>query len=221
MVTATGRIRTVKVGDRWAAHTGTLSHKGSNTMAAEHQQNGQRSEFIKEMYRIYWANMARSMDGVWKTLAPITVAGTIIAAVDQQYLPMWIGTSFSMVIVLWALNVSIDMNAWHRRNLFLACKAEAEFLRTEDYGHLLPAAYKTPPTKWITFYKVNAYVFVALLLLTMLYVVFFGVDHSGYAIETWIPMVVLASGGIATIVNAVAQERSAKTRHQELFASGD
>jgi hypothetical protein len=96
-------------------------------MTAENGNNS-RKDFIKEMYHVYWANISRSMEGVWKVLAPITVAGTILAGVHKDLLPAPLGIAIAFVVVLWALNVTIDLNAWHRRNLFFVAKAEQSFL---------------------------------------------------------------------------------------------
>lgn len=108
------------------------------------ENDRERRDFVKEMYRVYWANMARSMEGIWKVLGPVTVVGTIIAAVHRDYLPAPLGVSLAFVVILWALNVTIDLNSWHRRNLFFLVKAERTFLKDGDYGHLLPVRYRTP-----------------------------------------------------------------------------
>ncbi len=179
--------------------------------------NSTRPEFLMEMYRVYWANIARSMEGVWKVLAPITVAGTILAGVHKDYLPASFGISLALVVILWALNVTIDLNAWHRRNLLFVAKAEQEFLAEKDYGRILPAAYRVPSAGWITFYTINAVTFVAFLILSALYAAIWELRDVGF-VEGWLlPCIVLGGGLIATGLNAWAQERSARGHRDELF----
>jgi len=179
--------------------------------------NRDRTEFIREMYRVYWANMARSMEGTWKVIAPLTIVGTIIGAIHKEYLPASLGLSFAFAIVFWALNVTIDLNAWHRRNLFFLAKAEEEFLLPEDYGRLLPACYKTPPKGWIAFYIIHAIAFVAVIMLTILYGVTCALPGTGFLGGWLLPLVVLSAGLILTTINFVSQEASARRRFRELF----
>jgi len=176
--------------------------------------NSPRQEFIKEMYGVYWANITRSMEGVWKVLAPVTVVGTILAGVQKEYLPILFGIYLAFLIIFWALNVMIDLNDWHRRNLFFLTKAEHEFLNPDDYGKLLPSAYRIPKNEWITFYKINAIVFLALLVLTLL----FACCKLG-----WDDLIVLAIGlivgAVLTFCNKRRQDKRATKKHEELFGN--
>ena len=176
-----------------------------------------RADFVIEMYRVYWANMARSMEGVWKILAPITVAGTIIAAVHKEYLPGPLGISLAFLVIFWALNMTIDLNAWHRRNLFFLTKVEQQFLRSQDYGGLLPKEYKKPATGWITFYKINAWVFFAFLVLTVIYSALWKFPNTGATGNWLMPGVVFSVGVISTILNAREQGKSSQEHFNELF----
>ena len=173
-----------------------------------------RTDFIKEMYGVYWANITRSMEGVWKVLAPLTVVGTIIAAIDQGYLPAIFGISLAFLIIFWALNVMIDLNDWHRRNLFFLTKVEQEFLTSEDYGKLIPAKYKTPEKGWITFYKINAIVFLVLLALTVLFA-YYKLNCTEFVVLA----VVLIVGGILTFYNKYHQDKSTLKKFNELFGN--
>lgn len=180
----------------------------------EEQNADQRLEFVRAMYGVYWANMARSMDGVWQILGPITVTGTVIAGVHKDYLPGPLGISLAMLIVIWGINATIDLNAWHRRNLFFATKAEQEFLTDADYGKLLPSKYKRPSRGWIAFYAINLMVFLVFLGLTAIY----GLSTlNGRAL--CLPLVVLLIGIVVTVLNAVDQEGSAKKHLNELFGA--
>jgi len=178
------------------------------------QNEDPRKDFIKEMYGVYWDNITRSMEGVWKVLAPLTVVGTIIAAIHQGYLPAIFGISLAFLIIFWALNVMIDLNDWHRRNLFFLTKAEQEFLTAEDYGKLLPVKYKTPETRWITFYKINAIVFLVLLALTAFFA-WYKLDCT----ELIFLAVLLIIGGILTFCNKCHQDKSALKKFNELFGN--
>lgn len=179
-----------------------------------------RADFIKEMYRVYWANMARSMEGVWKVLAPITVAGTIVAGVHKNYLPAPLGIALAIAVILWALNLTIDLNAWHRRNLFFAAKAEQIFLTRTDYGRLLPVEYETPKKGWVTFYEINAAAFAVFLVLVIVYAVVWKRLHVCLVDEWLLPLVVLTVGLALTGYNAWAQEESAQRHFKELFGNG-
>jgi hypothetical protein len=165
------------------------------------------------MYRVYWANMARSMDGVWKVLAPITVAGTVIAGVHRNYLPATWGLSMAFLVVLWGINVTIDLNAWHRRNLFFCTKAERQFLGDSDYGQVLPASYRAPKQGWIAFYTINVFVFTAFLVLTVGY----AISQKLNSRTCLVPGIVLIVGVPLTLVHAASQERSAARHRRELF----
>jgi len=179
---------------------------------ADDKNKDQRLEFVRAMYGVYWANMARSMDGVWQILGPITVTGTVIAGVHKDYLPGPLGISLAMLIVIWGINATIDLNAWHRRNLFFATKAEQEFLTDADYGKLLPSRYKRPSRRWIAFYSINVTVFLVFLGLTAVY----GLSTlEGRAL--CLPVVVFLVGIVLTVLNAVNQEESAKKHLNELF----
>jgi hypothetical protein len=187
-------------------------------MSDEPQCQDRRPDFVIEMYRVYWANMARAMEGVWKVLGPVMVVGTVIAAVHEDVLPAPLGLSIAFVVVLWALSVTVDLNAWHRRNLFFLVRAERMFLSEHDYGGLLPAKYRTPPSGWITFYTINGLTFLVLLLLTALYAFCWKLPGSPF-VDAWLlPLLVLAPGAALTAINAHGQERSARSHHRELFA---
>ena len=187
-------------------------------MCEEPRHGDDRARFVIEAYQVYWANMSRSMEGVWKILAPITVAGTAIAAVHQEYLPASLGVSLVFLVCFWALNVVIDLNAWHKRNLLFATKAERQFLAPSDYGALLPARYRKPKLGWITFYKINAAALVALLALTSSYAI---VSHP----VTWgnccLPALALVVGIACTVWNYRVQARSEDKHFNELFVGVD
>lgn len=181
------------------------------------ETSSHRQDFVKQMYNVYWANMSRSMEGTWKVIAPLTIVGTILGAIHKEYLPVSLGLSFAFAMVFWALNVTIDLNAWHRRNLFLLTKAEQEFLLQEDYGHLLPACYKTPPKGWIAFYMIHAITFLAVIVFVILYGTIWKLPGTGFFCGWLMPLAVLAVGLILTVINFFAQETSARCRFCELF----
>jgi len=178
------------------------------------QNEDPRKDFIKEMYSVYWGNITRSMEGVWKVLAPVTVVGTIIAGVHQGYLPPLFGISLAFLIIFWALNVMIDLNDWHLRNLFFLTKAEHEFLNPDDYGKLLPAEYRIPDTKCITFYKINGLVFLILLIFTILYA-WWKVGRFDFLVLS----IMLITGGILTFCNKRHQDKRAIKKFEELFGN--
>lgn len=180
-----------------------------------------RKDFIKEMYSVYWSNMARSMDGIWRVLAPITVTGTIIAGVHKDILPAQLGIAVAIMIIFWALNVTIDLNAWHRRNLFFATKSEQEFLSIEDYGVLLPGKYRLPKFGWITFYIINAFSFAAILIFIIVYAITSKLRYICFIDGFLSPLIVFILGIALTVYNAMKQERSSKDHYNELFKKGN
>ncbi|MFW6118921.1 MAG: hypothetical protein ACOC7S_01145 [Planctomycetota bacterium] len=186
-------------------------------MGNEPEFGDRRAHFVIEMYRMYWTNKRRSMEGLWKVLGPVTIVGTIVAGAHLEYLPASLGFSLAFIVLFWALNVTIDLNAWHRRNLFLLVKAERKFLADTDYGDLLPARYRKPPVNWITCYKINAWVFIALLAVAAAYGLIWKPPRGGFVGGWLLPLLVLAIGALLTAVNAHAQERSANRSHAELF----
>lgn len=183
-------------------------------MSEQLSKDEKRSDFIKEMYGVYWENITRSMEGVWKVLAPLTVVGTIMVAIHRCYLPADLGISLALLIIFWALNIMIDLNDWHRRNLFFLTKVEHEFLTSEDYGKLILAEYKTPKKGWITFYKINAIVFLVLLALTVLFACY-KLDCTEFVVLA----VMLIVGGILTFYNKYHQDKSAHKKFKELFGN--
>lgn len=187
-------------------------------MDEAHIDAAKRTDFIKEMYRVYWSNMARSMEGTWKVITPLTIVGTIIGAIHKDYLPVSLGLSLALVIVFWALNAIIDLNAWHRRNLFFLTKAEQEFLTPEDYGRLLPACYGTPPKGWIAFYTIHSVTLLAVIGFIILYGAAWKLRGAGL-LHGLLPLVVLLAGSILTWINFLHQEGSARRRFSELFGN--
>ncbi len=162
----------------------------------------ERADFVKEMDR--------------EILAPITVAGTLVVGVHRDFLPAPLGVSLAILVIIWGINVTIDLNAWHRRNLLFATKAEQQFLNPTDYGHLLPSVYSLPSKAWITFYLINVLIFVAFLVLVVLY----GAMTLSRR-ERWLPGLVLLVGILGTSRNAWKQERSAGKRLRELFGDSE
>ncbi len=175
-----------------------------------------RKEFICSMYPEYWNSISRSMDSVWKVIAPLTVIGTIISAMYKDFLPAFVGFGLCFIILFWALNMTIDLNAWHRRNLFFLSKIEKYFLEKEDYGNLLPVAYMRSKQGWITIYKINMWTFAILLLaICIMFAVYY---HCNPELNLLlVPFLLFFVGCCLTIYNYYKQEKSARERFDELF----
>ncbi len=181
-------------------------------MESDEKSKARRDEFLIQWYGVLWSNVNRSMEGIWKILAPIAVVGTIMAAVQQGYLPLALGSALTFVILLWALNMTIDLNQWHRRNLIFLTAVEREFMLEDDYGRLIPAKYRTRGPGWIRFYKINAVVFLVLLVLASGYAALFKTEASG-ACYHW---VILAAGAVLTAINFRDTEKRAREYAREL-----
>ncbi len=171
-----------------------------------------RDEFLIQWYGILWANVTRSMEGIWKVLAPIAVVGTVMAAVQKGYLPLPLGSSLTFVILLWALNMTIDLNQWHRRNLVFLTAVEREFLRDDDYGRVIPAKYRERGAEWIRFYMINAVVFGVLLVLAAGYAALADGQRAG----AWYHWLVLGVGLLLTAANLWDTESRARAYAREL-----
>lgn len=183
-------------------------------------------QFLINWYGVLWSNIDRSMRGIWNVLGMVTLTGTVLVAVHRGYLPYSVGVIVGFLLILWGVNITIDLNAWHRRNLFFLTAIERELLHERDYGRLLPETYKRPKPDWITFYELNMGLFVLL-----------GLAFCGYALvretawprpgEVWTIWVVpihwlgLAIGIVLTLFNFTKQGKSARKHWEELFLPAD
>ena len=163
------------------------------------------------------------MDGIWKLLGPITLVGSIWFAIYQQYLPSNLGNALVFIIIFWAINVTIDFNQWHRRNLIFYTAVEREFLSSQDYGHLIPLKYKIPKKGWISFYRICLITFLTVLFIAC-YLCFspevtqIKRQHKLY--ERY-DILILGAGMIFSIWNFVNQERASRRYRHELFSDND
>ena len=180
----------------------------------EIQERDSRSEFLIKWYEILWSNINRSMEGIWKILAPITVVGTIILATQKGYVPLSLGAALVFIVLFWGLNLTIDLNNWHRRNLCLLTTVERELLRDADYGRIILARYRKPSYEWITFYKINFIALVILFAVCIIYFFWTSIQHEEIAWYFWL---LVGIGMVATICNFIIHERSAKKRVEALF----
>lgn len=177
-----------------------------------------KSDFLIAWYDILWRNIDRSMTGMWQILAPITVVGTGLWAVSEGHLPIWLGGSGILLIIFWAINLTIDLNSWHRRNLYLLTSVERRFLDDEDYGKLIPGKYRTPKRHWLlTFYWVHGLTFAALLIIAGGFLGYL-CYHTGVNCITWISLCfVSAAGLIVTGMHGYRDWMSESKLYNELF----
>lgn len=183
-------------------------------MSCEHPQ---RSDFLVAWYDILWRNIDRSMTGMWQVLAPITVVGTGLWAVGGEFLPLWVGGPAIVFVIMWAINLTIDLNSWHRRNLYLLATVERHFLNEEDYGRLIPCSYRTPNESWIRFYVVHGLTLGLLLPLAFGYLCQIAWSREVHCM-TWTALVAaLLAGLICTGFHLYRDLQSAARMHAELF----
>lgn len=190
-----------------------------------------RNAFLIEWYKILWNNARQSMESIWKLIYPITLVGTVWVAIHQSYLPPILGNSLVFVILFWAINVTIDSNQWHRRNLIFYTAVERYFLKENDYGRLIYSKFKSPKTGWISFYRICLYAFITLLLLAMIHAVtpfcqelkicapeeLSSKITSRICITSGYDIWILILGIIYSFWNYVDQEKSTKKYKNELF----
>jgi hypothetical protein len=120
-----------------------------------------RDEFLRTWYTVLWSNIDRSMTSIWQIAGPIALVGAAFIAEDK--LGVNVTTSLQLVILFWALNNTMDMNSWHRRNLIFVARVERQFLLPSDYGVVAPRSFREPRTDWIEFYAINFWTFCLLL----------------------------------------------------------
>lgn len=183
-------------------------------MSSEHPQ---RSEFLVSWYDVLWRNIDRSMTGMWQVLAPITVVGTGLWAVGGEYLPLWVGGPAIVFVIMWAINLTIDLNSWHRRNLYLLATVERQFLSEGDYGRLIPRRYRTPQQRWVRFYVVHGLTLGILLPLAFAYLCQIAWSRDVHCM-TWFALVGALLAGLTFTGHHLRQDRrNASEMHAELF----
>ena len=178
-----------------------------------------RQKFLIEWYKILWNSARQSMDGIWKLIGPVTLVGTIWFAMYNQYIPFRLGSSLIFIILFWAINITIDFNQWHRRNLIFYTAIENKFLQKQDYGRLLPRDFRRPKKKWISFYRICFFVFFLMLIFSFLFALV-QFDGSMAKRVPWIArydLLIFFLGFGSTILNYLKNERSAKQYIEELF----
>jgi len=190
---------------------------------AQKNNKSQRAQFLLNRHSQLWSNIDRSMRGIWNILATITLVGAILVSIQKEYLPLSLGAILAFGVIFWGINMAIELNVWHRRNLFFLATIENQFLEEEDYGKVLPRDYKTPPNKWIRFYFINVITFIVLLLVIAVYVGYKEISSSsnsdrGLSYDVW-HWIILVLGILVTLINAYLRERSAQKRHRELFGN--
>lgn len=173
-----------------------------------------RNTFLIEWYKILWNNARSSMDGVWKLIGPITIVGTIWIAIQKGYLEANLGYSLAFIILLWGINITIDFNQWHRRNLIIFSAVEREFLKDEDYGKLIPKDFREPKLEWISFYKICCWVFCLILLISVWQALLHTCDYKWYEQYHWL---FLLTGIPYTFCYYNEQEKSTKKYYKEIF----
>lgn len=183
----------------------------------EHQDS--KAEFLVTWYDVLWRNIDRSMTSMWQVLAPITVVGTGLWALGQGHLPLWIGGSALLLIIIWALNLTIDLNSWHRRNLYLLTSVERQFFEEQDYGSLIPSAYRTPKRNWVVFYVVHGWTFGVLLVVASAYFGCLAFERSADPV-TWLVLgAILTAGLVFTACHLRHDLRSERAMYNELFGN--
>lgn len=120
----------------------------------------ERGEFLRTWYGVLWSNIDRSMTSIWQIAGPIALVGA--AFIYEGQLGPHLTASLQMLIVFWALNNTMDMNSWHRRNLIFVSRVERHFLKDDDYGVVIPSSFREPRTDWIEFYWINFVTFIVL-----------------------------------------------------------
>jgi hypothetical protein len=158
----------------------------------------ERDKFLRTWYRVLWSNIDRSMTSIWQIVGPIALVGAAFIYMDK--LGPHLAVSLQFLIIFWALNNTMDMNSWHRRNLIFVSRVERHFLQNADYGVLIPSSFREPRTDWIEFYSINATTFVLLLgIVIAIYVVTIVRAVPVPLCITLGPAAVLIFGGISTI----------------------
>ena len=186
------------------------------------QSGAPRDEFLIKRYELLWANIDRSMKGIWNILATITIVGTMVFAVESGKLPGLFGKSVGFIVIFWALNIALDLNAWHLRNMAFLTAIERAFLKDGDYGRIIPEGYRIPkPASLVTFYAINVITFSLLLIAFSIWSMVSGDSEAAWAWGVPWPAILILAGGAITVVNYATQHRSYKKHRAELFSEAD
>jgi len=174
-----------------------------------------REEFLRTWYQVLWSNIDRSMMSVWQITGLIVVVGG--AFIYRDKLGPNLTVSLQMIVIFWAINNTIDMNSWHRRNLLFIFRVEQQFLNDTDYGRVIPSSYRgDPPTRWIAFYKINFATFVVLLVAVIAeYVhVLIKTPPANPCLAIGPLLVFLAGAAFTGVMCSKAEERIARTKRE-------
>lgn len=138
------------------------------------------------------------MTSIWQIVGTIALVGA--AFVYSGKLGPHLTISLQLLIVFWAINNTMDMNAWHRRNLIFAARVETQFLHAQDYGTVIPSSFKEPRTDWIEFYLINFVTFILLMGVTIAaYLVQLFRARASTLCQLAGPCLILVLGFIATL----------------------
>jgi hypothetical protein len=101
-----------------------------------------REEFLVKMYEMMWQNITTAADAIWKVMAAYTAvfAGTALASSE---LGNWGFTLILTIFGLLGMAVCLNANAWFARNIGVVANIEQEFLAPDDYGKIIPTAWKS------------------------------------------------------------------------------
>lgn len=173
-----------------------------------------RDEFLRTWYQVLWSNIDRSMTSIWQIAGPIGLVGAVFVYIDR--LGPHLAVCLQLVIGFWALNNTIDMNSWHRRNLIFVFRVERQFLHDRDYGVVIPSSFREPRTDWIQFYTINFVTFLVMIAMVIaVYLVkMFRIPPATPCVLVG-PAVVLLAGIIATAYTHRRCERRIATYLRE------
>jgi len=169
-----------------------------------------KQAFLIERYKLLFAYTRQSMVGIWHLVGALTLIGSLLATVHKNFINFEIGFSLIFIVIFWAINVTVEYNQWHRRNLVFLTTIEREFLTSIDFGHILPSKYKTPPSKWISLYLL--YMVVLLIILIFSIVIYVKTDKLTHPIQLLdkFSLLILFGGILITVWKIHREEVSIK-----------
>jgi len=132
-----------------------------------------REDFLLEMYRARWDDIARAEDSMWKFIAfysAILASSTI--AFEKGLIIRSGAITLLLLFGFLAILVALNRNLWFVRNLGLVSNLEKEFLNIADYGVLIPHYFKEKERfhNWEIYWLQIAVYFIVNLIILILYI---------------------------------------------------
>jgi hypothetical protein len=103
--------------------------------------SGDRSDFLREYYRLLTDDIRRSEAIIPKVCALEAAFVVVLLAARWLHGPTRLASLLVLLSSTWAMHLLINANLWARRSHLMAANVELEFFTVDDLDVLLPKAY--------------------------------------------------------------------------------